>query len=675
MKKIISLILAVLMCAMLCTPVLADDGDEAAKLILLAKERFDIDDGEFVFSEYSKDGYGGKTVYYLRWESREEDGYSYQPSIYVRLDDKGNVEYYRLSKDSGEGLALPAYSEEEALAKAEELLKIIAPDRADGVAKGEVKGTLYTVTFQRLENKIPVSGDYITLTLDPQTLELTRYSASRTDAEFPAPDGIIAKDDAKEEYKKHIGYELLYNIVTEKNSVKKVYLSYAPKSANACIDAFTGEAKLYNGGIYYSGSGGAMMNGKVTAEDVAAEKSLSAEEKAVIAEIEKMLTKSEAEAIVRGMSELDVPADAPVSAYAMSKNRYGEYTVGISFSRETKDNYYYARAELNAATKELLSFWQSADDEDEKAAEYGSEKAKDKAEALLKKYYGEKFGQTSPEFTVGESEPYEFSYDRYFGGVRVKGNGLTVHIGRTSGKIEALRCNWVETDFPDASVAIDINEIYKESLSDDNFNAVYLVTEVYGENGESKNVSLAYAPQNTPTYSAEEVAEIDANGKKTVKAFSGYNDISGHWCESAANDLAKIGIYFEGESLKPEENATDEEFLKCLLRAVFGVSLTERDDIFRYAVSDGVIDESDIGKPLTRMNAIRYTVNALGFKKAAEIEGIYNCPFGDVSSDMLGYAALAAGLDIVSGQAESFRPDDILTRSECIAIIHNCLKK
>lgn len=675
MKKIISLILAVLMCVPFCTPVFADDGDEASSLILLAKERFGIDDEKFVFADYSKDSYRGKTVYYLYWEGRDTGEYSYQPSINLRIDSNGNVEYYRLSRLSGNELAIPAYSEEEAVAKATELVKIIAPDRAEKLANGEINSnSLYTVTFQRLENKIPVSGDYITVALDPQTLELTRYNASWSNAVFPVPEGIISKDDAREEYKKKIGYELLYNIVTENSEIKTVYLSYAPKSENAFIDAFTGEEKLYVGSIYYSGGGA--MNDMAALESSKGDVYLSAEEKAMVEDIEKMITKNEAEELIRKMSEFGVPADAALSAYSVAKNRFGNYTVGITLSKESENEYYYARAEFDAATKELLLFWQSDDDYDEKDAEYGSEKAKDKAEALLKKYYGEKLSQTKPEFTVGESEPYEFAYDRYYNDIRVSGNGLTVEIGSRSGKITRLRCNWAETDFPDASNVIGLGKVYEKLLSDVNFNTVYLVTEIYDEKGtENTEVSLAYAPQNTPVYSSEKVVEIDGRGREIAEAFSGYSDINGHWCEDAANDLAKIGIYFEGGELKPESEATDEEFLKQLFRAVFNSAVSEREDIFRYAVSEGVIDEADVGKPLTRINAIRYIVNAMGFKEAAEIKGIYNCPFSDVENDMQGYAAIAGGLGIIGTSSPVLRPNDILTRAECVAIIHNYLSK
>lgn len=673
MKKIISVILAVLLCLAVQVPVFADNGDEVSSLILLAKSRFNIDDGKFVFADYSKDSYSGNEVYYLRWESRESDDYSYQPSINVRIDSSGNVEYYRLNKSTDNEPSIPSYSEEEALARANDLIKIIAPERARNVAEGDVGNSLYTVTFQRIENGIPVSGDYITIVLDPQTLELIHYRALWTNSDFPVPENIIPENDAADAYKSKIGYEPLYNIVTEKNAVKEVYFSYAPKAKSAYIDAVSGGAKLHSGGIYYSGSGGDMKNDAAVTEE-ADESFLSAEEKAVVAEAEKMLTKDEAEKLAREIKELGIPADAKISGYSVAKTRYGQYAVSISFSKNDNENYYYAHAEFNANTKELLRFWQSSDEEENN--EYGTEKAKKKAEDFLNKYYSEKFSQTKPEFTLDEDDSYEFSYDRYHNGVRVRENGLSVSIDRNSGMISNLRCTWTETDFPKISGSVGLEKIYDKLMSDNNFRLVYLITEIYNADGkDSIKVNLAYAPQATPIYNGENGMEIDSFGKPIRKSFSGYNDISGNFCENSALNLAKIGIYFDEESLQPEKASTTEEFLRHLLHAVQNINLDEDDEVLRYALAEDIISKDDINTPLTRMNAIRYTVNALGFKKAAEISGIYNCVFGDVAENMQGYGAIAGGLGIVSTAVSNLRPNDLLTRGECVTMIYNSLKK
>lgn len=674
MKKFLSALLCMVMCFSICSPVMADDGDTVAKLILDVKEKFSIDDKEFVFENYNKDDYAGDITYYLSWKSKSEDEYSAKPYISVRIEEDGDIQHYRLGRSYSANNLLPKFTSDDAVKKATEYLNIIAPERAKNVSAGKVdEGSLYTVRFERLENSIPVSGDYISINLDSQTLEILGYDANWTEAEFPEPENILTIEQAKDSYIDKIGYELLYNIIAEDKKVKEIYLSYRVKDSSAYIDAFSGEAKMHSSVIYTSASGSA-MNDMLSKEEAA----LSPEEQKLVDEINKMISKEDAEKIARSVSEFKILRDAEVTGYSVAQNRYGEYIASINFSKNSRDAYYYANVSINAKTREVISFNTSQKNQD--TAKYDTEKAKANADAFLNKYYAEKLSQTKPLFTIGYGDKYSFTYDRYVNSVRVNNDKLSVSVNPYTGEISRFNCNWTDTQFPPAENVVSPNMIYKNVLTDHNFRLQYITSTeyVYNEkaNKETKstNVNLAYALCEAPIFNAETGVEISSSGKPIAKQFNGYNDIENHYCKTAAEELAKIGIYFEGNSLNPDSAVSQEEFLKHMVKAVKNINYIDKDDLYRYSVQNGIITGDEIGAPLTRINAVKYFINALGFKAAAEIEGIYNCPFADVDLKLQGYAALAGGLGIINTRTSTLRAHNLLSRAECLTMIYNHLR-
>ena len=674
MKNFLYALLCMVICISVYTPAMADDGDTVAKLILDVKEKFSIDDEEFVFENYNKDDYAGDITYYLSWKSKSEDEYSFKPYISVRIEEDGDIQHYRLGRSYSTNNLLPKFTSDDAVKKATEYLSIIAPERAKNVSAGMVdEGSLYTVRFERAENSIPVAGDYIAISLDSQTLEVLGYDANWTEAEFPVPENILTVQQAKDAYTDKVGYELLYNIVAEDKQVKEIYLSYRAKNSSAYIDAFSGEAKIHSSVIYTSSSGGA-MNDMLSKEEAA----LSPEEQKLVDEINKMISKEDAEKIARSIKEFKILSDAEVTGYSVSQNRYGEFIASVNFSKNSKDDYYYANVSINAKTREVISFNTSQKNQD--TAKYDAEKAKANADTFLNKHYAEKLSQTKPMFTIGEGDKYSFTYDRYVNGVRVNGDKLSVSINPYTGEISRFNCTWTDAQFPSAENVVSPNMIYKNVLTDNNFRLQYITaTEyVYDEksNKETKStdVNLAYALCEYPIFNAETAIEINSLGKPVAERFRGYDDIENHYCKTAALELAKIGIYFEGNSLNPDNAVSQEEFLKLMVKAVKNIDYIDKDDLYRYVVQDGIITGDEIGTPLTRINAVKYFINALGFKEAAEIEGIYNCPFADVDIKMQGYAALAGGLGIINTTTSTFRAHSLLSRAECLTMIYNHLK-
>ena len=675
MKKIISFIVMATLILSQFALVYADDGDTVARLILTVKEKFSIDDEKFVFENYNKEDYSGSVSYYLSWKGRNSSEYSDPDYISARISEDGEVEYYHTNQRYAQNTALPMFSREEIRAKAMEYVKRISPERAVKLGEAVIHSdTNPSVEFERVENGIPVAGDSIRVELSSDDLALTSYNCHWTDTEFPAPEKILTPEEAQEAYKEQIGYELLYNIKTKNYAIEDIYLSLSPKDASAAIDAFSGMAVKPHGVTYKYASGA--TNDMAVTEETSAE--LSREEQQLVDEVNEMITKEDAEKTIRQVAELSIPADAVAESFAVSRNKYGEYIARIQLGKNNGDYYYNAWASINAKTKEIISFNQYSKITVDKAV-YPADKAKTRAEAFLQKYCGDNFSRTQPQFVIGASDEYSFNYDRYENGIRVSGDGLRISFNPHTGEIENFNCTWADTTFPSKDNAKSLDYAYEKIFAEGNFRLQYVTSAEYIYNEKSQHESvhytanLLYAPAETPIYHAQSGRQIDGRGVEITEKFKGYSDLNGHYSETAATELARMNIYFEGGKLEADREVSQKEFLKFVCIAVQNRYFSNYDDMYRRFIREGLIAEEDMGKPLTRIEAIRIMTDAMGFKQAAQIPGIYNCPFKDVDEAYTGYAAIAGGLGIISTATDVFRSTDIMTRGEAITVIYNYL--
>ncbi len=678
MKKFVSLLLVVLMILCQFSVASADNGDEVAHLILAVKDKFGIDDNEFVFDTYNKNDYNGRVSYYLSWKSKDSSDYSFSPYISANIGQDGEVEYYRISRQTDGEYTLPKFTHEEIIEKASTYAKKVSPARADRTGEAVLTNdTIPSVTFERVENGIPVSGDSIQIEMSPEDLSLISYSCQWTDATFPAPDGIISKDEAKDAYKTQVGYELLYNIITKNHKVDRIYLSYASRHTSAAIDAFTGEAVIPSGAVFTYASGA--MADKAEAEE-SVNATLSPEEIQLVKDINKMITKEDLEKLIRDIPELNIPTDSYTEGFSVNRNKYGDYLARIRFSAEDKENYYNANATVDAKTKELQSFNQYRKPIED-AKPYPTEQAKATAEKFLAKYFGDKFALTRPDFYIGNAPEYSFTYDRYEGGIRVNGDGLRVGIDSSRGEISDISVMWADVEFPSADKVLPIESIYDKVLTEVNFRLQYVTSSeyIYNESGKREKIiykaALLYSPAEKPIYNAESGRAINRQGVEIQEKYIPYTDLNGHYSDEAATALARMGIYFEGGKLEPDKDISQEEFLKFVYIGVMGRYFNTYEDMYRSLIREKIIAESDIGIPPTRAEAIRIIVDAMGFGDAANIKGIYKNVFTDIEESYVGYIAIAGGLGIINTSPDIFRANDIMTRGEAVTVIHNYLSK
>ncbi len=179
---------------------------------------------------------------------------------YYTLTFEGEDYYYASAKiDAVTGKVLNFYQDSEYKEVAEEdremmdekinhYLSILCPgETGDGKEFriiGENNNIITSRNFTRHINEIPYNNDTVRIEVSAVDGSLRSYSYTKTDMEFPSPEGIITEDAAAENMFDLTEYKMYYYPVSDKDgNIAGSFLLYM-LSESAEIDAFTGERKL-----------------------------------------------------------------------------------------------------------------------------------------------------------------------------------------------------------------------------------------------------------------------------------------------------------------------------------------------------------------------------------------------------------------------------------------------
>ena len=165
-----------------------------------------------------------------------------------------------------------------------------------------------------------------------------------------------------------------------------------------------------------------------------------------------------------------------------------------------------------------------------------------------------------------------------------------------------------------------------------------------------------------------------------------YDDLTGHWAKDILDELARFNVGWLGSKAEPDKTLTQLDYLK-LLASMDGYTVTERDGedgwdwLYDYAYRQGLLTQAERAEDeaVTRAGMVKMLLNSLGYGDVARLPGIFRCDFTDAASIPeadLGYAALAQGLGIVTGDSEgNYAPARSAVRSEAAAILWQYMKR
>ena len=700
-KKLLSIVLCMVMLFSLCSGVFAADDSELTTLVKLVKGRLQIPEEYTEFYSNARNAVGQKT-YTLTWSTADGDA---KREMSVNVLSNGEIlsfDSYDSERDyDKKGFAPFGKDEYEKLAT--EWISKVNPTYIAEIAKecdiniGTVHSNTVYVNFSREKSGIRVDGNYININLDKYTGKvISMYSNWSRPKEIKAADGAITQEEAAKILGEKAALKLRYHKLRDEN---RAVLMYTPENSYMKIDAFTGEDfevefidDEVEEGEYDSAGGGAAMAPSMSdsATNEKAEVTLTDKELQGIEELESLLSKAALTSIIRKMSNTEV-ASFDVKTVNYRRIETGGKVSYVAIINLAKDNK-SGSVTLNAETGELISFSTYLPYNRYKKQKVKFERMESNALQFIRTWASDIIENVKNFNENQESEYFYFTHNE--NGIEYRGNYVNMRVDKETGKILSFSKSWDKDIVFDSADGILTQEEatakYTESAPPE---LLYIANKrvKYASNNAEELALIYKFPDDAPQYiDAKTGAAYDWNmGQQPDIAPEDYvlqSDLRGHWAENIVRTLAENGIILSVEETFRPDEAIKQKELALLINCFEGgakpyeIPESEYGWYIDRLIHRSVIKEKERNpeKLVTREETATYLVRLFGFGEAAELTGIFKTGFSDeasISSDKIGYVAIAKALKLVSGNGGKFNPKNNVTRAELAMMLYNALDK
>ena len=619
-----------------------------------------------------------------------------------------------------------------------EMIDQIALDEGSYEHKVDYEGN-YQFTFYRKYKGIPFYENSISLTVSGGSGEVTNYLRTwLEDAQFPEAGKVLNLEEAKKAFQNKIGIALKYRRTYGDEKVK-TYLEYSPVSANQgfAIDAITGEKVLDRGGygISYEMSYKYTMY-KREVDAYSDRTQLTEQEMDEITRMESLMPIQELEKQVKGMTELGLSEEYTLNRYSINKNgSTGSYVARMDFSKPMSekelggeippekikvmmaagDLVQRVNVTLNAKTGELLSLNSYGMFNGSSTTNIMERKELQKiAEGFLTRSKASRFSQLALQETpenpqlIGEKYGYyksnngvTFVYTRNVNGLPFEDNWVVMNFDASSGALNYYNEAWDDVEFVPVEGVIGYERAYNELFTKAGLQLKYITSagstrearQVSKDASETRGIKLVYALDNKKpacieAMSGELIGTLNAEPFKEKNSLL-FDDIHKHPVKEQIKALAEIGVLPLEKNFRPDDLILQKEFLLMIskIRGSYPTEVTsgsfgqkEWDALYRMLINDGLLEEEERNPDdvVTREEAVKYLLRSIGYKKFAELEGLFDCSFTDknaIDPKLIGYVAIARSMGIVTGTSGYFQPKKEITRADAVVMLYNYLKQ
>ena len=681
MKRTICVILSAIMLLMQMNVVLAED-KSMEKALISVKGKVDIPEYLDEFETGSSEHGSGRRQYSFGWTSKEKEN-----SIYIESDGEGRIlsfsEYNPDWNNTDGSLRIDtSFKAEEAETFAKEWLLKAAPElykEGDKPVSEGLGGTLnprstrYSFSFKRVKNDVKVKDNAARVTViktENGFCVSDAYISWDYDASFSSADSDIGVEEAEKLFTKELPMELIYRKTYE----DKYLLEYV-SNGTVYINAEEGkeeEEDKKEAQAYPTLKESATMD----AANIAGGGSSARLTQVEIDELGKAAALKSTDELFTSLVNMPELGVSGALRALVRNNTYKTedgYMTRLSAYEDKKINDTVKSTSVNATfdaeTGELLSFYRYSSDDGEYKAD---EKNAKKAYAFLEKYFSDKTAECEVKYDNNSAV-----CQRIVNNIPYENNRISADVNNNTGYVESFNMAWDEdiSKLPSAENIISTEEAYEARYKN------YPLEKLYVKSGGEYKAMYTIAIY-TVRINALNGDAVNYLGEKDKEKKQGeYTDISGHWVENIAKELARYNIYIECDELKPDEEITQSEFLMLVLNGVCGDNWKpEPLELYRNLEARRIIskEEMALDEPIAREDAIRYLLRAMGIGEVAEIEGIFVCDFKDadmISKGRIGYCAIAKGYNIIGGSDGMLYPKEKTTRAEALAMIYNYLTR
>ncbi len=737
MKRILSLILALVLLLALGMPAAAESADDQMKRVTLeVKKTLDIGDD---YTSFNGDSYtyGDSAWWRLYWEKEDE-------SLYVTCDDNGKIYsldhyYYNEDYSYNSGLHFPSFGYAEAKAAADVFLpKVLSAD--EGYVLTEQQDRLRDYGRYSLSGTLTIKGvpTEVGFYLNFRSSDGLLTSFRRDDEETFITGGVpsevpaVTPEQALRALRGALSTSLSWSYSDyEKHEVRLTY--FVSLDYNVMVDAQTGALlDRWDGGV----RGGASNAWDAEAEEAPAaadEKGLTPQEIAAAEKFDGVLDGEALKAAAMAEEAFGITDDFEVGTVTyravqpsmdpaeLPEGEEPDDTVIASFNLSrtlTKAEFGLSQKEYNelldsgytptvwkyftadARTGEIQSVYTSY-------SGFGWREREDapspEISGIALRFLEKRYGDWLPlcELTSATQSRWgvpvnSFTYTRTEAGYLCPMNTISLRVNAETGFVDSFSASWdEELSFGPSGPLVG------EEAAVDSFLACYEAKLCYVTVPEEKDKwesprhwLLVYLPDSGNGWVSGVDAvtgEADYTDWSYENALPQYEDLEDSYAREEIETLAKYGVGWYGvDKFEPKARVTELDMILLMLSTVgwqpdYGIyadaSKEELDSIYSSAYYQGFITtrEQNPDRLVTRTELCRCFVSLSGLQEAARFKGIYCCGFSDedqIPEEELGYVAIAKGLGVVQGdRSGAFRPADGATRQELAMMLYRYLSR
>lgn len=651
------------------------DDKTMEKLVLKAKEVFNIKDvyDNFEVNSSSDDEYG--TIYNLSWSKK--DGSS---DLNVSISKDMHITNYNKYDNKKYETLKPKYSYDAMKKYAIDMIKKIDPINAKSLKLNEKTyqnfggDNAYTFNFDRYVNGKRVIGDGASITISYVDKSVQMYSLnynkgfdfSKT-AEFDALKSNLTMDEAINIYKDNEYLKpMIKFVINEKKEPRLTFKTIYSNELNAnyFVNSTSKKYERYDYPIFLNN----YMSKDAAAEEAAS--GLSEYEVKGIDKIKGIKTKDEAvkkaKTFVKDSSETKVTLSSLNQDY-ISKDYI--YHINLESGKDKKKTYYNISFDAKDLTLLRYSKYNNYDNSDSEKKDLSSDELKKIAMDYIKKNASD---IDEKDLKLISAENNSIYFVRVVDGYYVPENSISIGVSRDTKEVNDYSRAWYRKPMSYEKAKISADEAYNIVKKEIQYEEAYKYIRDKSDPAKSK-VVLSYMPKSTKI-------EIDAiTGKLTNNRdeFRNYSDIDKSKYKDKATLLKQMGYSYLEDEIMPEKNLKQKDFITFIY--IFGSrnDIDETiDNAYQRALRNGVIKENEVNKDkeITNMDLAKFMVRLKDMEELVnkDIFKPVNAK-AKLTKEENAYLAIAKALGYIDGKA--IDKNMIVNRDEFINIAYNYVFK
>lgn len=650
------------------------DDKTVEKLVLKAKEIFNIKDvyDNFEVNSSSDNDYG--TIYNLSWSKK--DGSS---DLNVSISNDMHITNYNKYENKKYETLKPNYSYEALKKYAIDTIKKIDPVNTKGLKLNEssyqnyIDDNAYIFNFDRYVGDRRVIGDGASITINYVDKSVKRYSLnynhgfdfSKT-AEFDALKSNLTMDEAINIFKENKYIKpMIKFVINEKKEPRITFKTIYSNELNAnyFVNSTNKKYERYDYPVF--------LNNFMT-KDAAAEGAMDGLSEYEVKGIDKIKgIKTKDEAVKKAKTFVKDASKAKVTLSNLNQDYISKdyvYNINMESGKDEKKTYYNISFDAKDLTLLRFSVYNNFDSGDNNKKDLSSDELKKIALDYIKKNASD-IDEKDLELMATENNTAYFV--RVMDGYYIPENSISISVSKDTKEINEYSRAWYRKPIKYEKAKKSIDEAYDVIKKEINYEEAYQYIRDKSDPAKS-SVVLTYMPKNTKI-------EIDAISGKLAKSneeLKNYSDIDKSKYKDKAILLKQMGYAYIEDEIMPEKNLKQKDFITFVY--IFGSRDSDEiiDNAYQRALREGVIKANEVNreKEITNMDLAKFMIRLKGMEELVGKDIFKNINTkAKLTKEENAYLSLANALGYISGK--TIDKNAKVNRDEFINIIYNYVFK